>query len=641
MNNNSPLVNLSLLESLQGEKKADELDLFIPFLADILKEIDLEVVDKIKLQESLTAKFNVMIPLGALETLLIRAKNTGLLNRDNNQYFVKFDEVNKITKESDAKKIEIQRSIDSIVSSFLEYCLNEFDETIEADFGEDCLYRFIREHISIFVENLHSTEPDPNVKVRIKNRNYLMASFIKYLHDSKSNLVMDVSRIVKGTLLANYLMFADKTTQKSKFANVTVYLDTPIVLGILGWDGPTRKKSLLEFLGLIAELEVNVMVFDITVNEIRGVFAFWKAALEKREYHKFHEMTRQLFISRSVTPEQINTESVLLESHLKERGISVDHRFKLNERYCCDETKLEKFLRRARFRRPQHDISCISRVFNSRAGKSIKSFNEKFCIFITPNRKLEAISSRFFRCDLEKNSIQVLTSENWLATILWLKHPEKFSSLPFDMLLTDAYGALNSDDHFWESFLNRFKSLKSKGTVSEEDFNLVRWDNSLFGMVQHASVLDGDEIAEDDIYKIVESIKRRHIEEKESELEKKSIELKKSSIELESVESDRDYIEQRTNKVIRGVSHLISIIFSMVYGWVWSYGTYLFGPSLSVIEGLRVKSDLAFYSGCAGFLVIYLLALYGAFGGAVIIYRWLFRMLTTYLKKKLFPDRKC
>jgi len=630
MNNNSPLVNLSLLECLQGKKRADELDLFIPFLADILEEINKETIDKIELQDAFKVRFKIITPLEALNTLLTRAKNLGLLAKHNKQYFVQFEKVGELTKESKNKKAEINASITLVVESFIVFAKEEFGETIEYCFAEESLYEFIRNNISVFADNVDGNTPD--TKTKIKNKNYLMASFIKYAHEQKKSLIPEISRIVKGTLLANYLTFADKTSQKDKFNNITVYLDTPIILGLLGWDGPTRKRSLQELLDLIVDLRAKISVFDVTVREIRGVLAFWMGILRNGEYHKLHEMTRQLFKSRAVTPAQINTESVLLESNLSGLGIEIDNNFELDEKYCCDENKLEKFLRRVGFKRPKHDVTCISRVFNSRAGKSINSLNEEFSVFITPNKSIEAVSNRFFKQDIEANSFNVVASEKWLATFLWLKHPEHFASLPFDMLLTDAYSALNSDDHFWESFLKRLQNLKSKGSVTEDDFNLVRWNNSLFTMVQHASVLGGDEIAEDDIYAIVEEIKAKHLDEKNQEINVKDQELCALNDEL-------CHTSAKLTKTINSVSVTVAGVLVMTYGLLWVIGMYNFGPSLSAASLHEIDNRFVSASISVGFFVVFILALAGAIGGGIKLFKLTKENCFSFLVKKFFLNK--
>ena len=88
---NSPLENLSLLESLQGAKRADELDIYIPYIASVLDEMSSDVVDKNELQQRLNEKFNIITPMGAITSLLVRAKNQGLVFKD----LAVWDEVNR------------------------------------------------------------------------------------------------------------------------------------------------------------------------------------------------------------------------------------------------------------------------------------------------------------------------------------------------------------------------------------------------------------------------------------------------------------------------------------------------------------------------------------------------------------------
>jgi len=627
---NSPLVNISLLESLQGKKKADELDLFIPFLADILEELDTETINKTDLQKVFNDRFKIITPLGALNSLLVRAKNLGLLVKNNKQYFVQFSKVNELTNQSKFRKTEIKNSIKNIVECLISFSKEEFGEDISYEFAEESIYNFIRANISIFAENIDGGIP--KTKTKIKNKQYLMACFIKYIHEQKKSLIPDITKIVKGTLLANYLTFADKTSQKTKFNNITIYLDTPIVIGLLGWDGPTRKKSLHEFLELIIDLNAKVKIFDVTAKEIKGIFSFWAETLQNKKYDKLHEMTRQLFNSREVTPEQINTESILLESNLNGMGIEIDTHFVLKNSFCCDESKLKKFLSRVGFKKTAHDITCVSRVFNSREGKSINSLSEKFSVFITPNKTIEDVTSRFFKNEIEKNSIQIVASEKWLATFLWLKHPDHFASLPFDMLLTDAYTALNSDDVFWNSFLKRFKYLKTKGNITDDDFNLVRWNNSLFNMVQHASVIGGDDIAEDDIYAIVEEIKLKQLAEKNAEITVKTN-------ELNSVQNRFNHTSQKIKTSINILTHSVSSIIALSYAYLWSIGMYYFGPNINILDEENISNGVIEASGYLGFFIIFILAAIGALGGGLYIYNKIYKALSIMITKQFFLNK--
>src|SRR5690625_4349294 len=416
---NSPLINLSLLESFKGQKTSDEIDLYIPYLCYALKEIDSELIDKQRVQKYFSDKFDISPPLPALNVILTRARKLGVIERHNHQIFVQFDEVEKITIGYEERKSEIKESIGSLIDEFVQFSTSEFGESISKEEAENYLYEFTQRNIATFARSVTGTHQAENVK--IKNRNYLVASFVKFCTNEKGRLRSELSRLVKGCLLANYLSFVDKTTQKNKFNNITVYLDTPIIIGLKGWDGPTRQKSLSEILNLMIDLKVSVRVVDNTLSETQGVIAFSVRTLRMREYNLLHEKTRHLVQSSGITAEQLNTESVLLAASLNKMGVEIDKNLKLDPAYCGDEAKLEKALRRASFKRPGHDTKCMARVYNSRKGEVIRSFSQKFSIFITPNSKLEDVARRWLN-DGGGNTVQVGGSDKWRATGLWSQH---------------------------------------------------------------------------------------------------------------------------------------------------------------------------------------------------------------------------
>lgn len=533
---NSPLENLSLLESLQGAKRADELDIYIPFIASMLDEMQTEIVDKAELQEKLNQKFNIVTPIGAIDSLLVRAKKQDLLFKENRQYFIKMDKVREVLADVQGKRSDIEHSVNRVVDSYLEFCKTEFEKSITRIDAESEIYHFIRKNISIFSGNITKNElsEDNYHKSDVK-----VASFIKHINTNKKSLIPDITKIVKGTLLANYLTIVDKSSTKRKFNNISIYLDTPIVIGLIGWDGPKRETSLKDFMSLLASLNINVKIFERTYRELIAVLSEWKDYLSNRQYDKFHEMTRQLILSRGTTPEQLSTELTLLESTLASKGISIDKSFKLDPNHCCDEQKLDKFLKLTGFKKRiarEHDTCCISNIYNTRKNRVINTLNDNFSIFITVNKSIEHVTRRFFKEEIPSESIPLVTSENWISTLLWLKDPDRFKNFPFDMLLTDAYSTLNSDDSFWRNFLRRLEQLKSNGGITEEQFLLVRYNNSLFGMVKHDSAMKEEDLEEEDVYKIIQKIKDAHLKEKEKEIKEKDVTISDLEKKVESTD---------------------------------------------------------------------------------------------------------
>ncbi|WP_318422019.1 hypothetical protein [Photobacterium leiognathi] len=612
---NSPLENLSLLESLQGAKRADELDIYIPYIASVLDEMSSDVVDKNELQQRLNEKFNIVTPMGAITSLLVRAKNQGLVFRDNKQFFIVKDKVNKLLSEVESKKREIEQSINLIVDEYLKYCKSEFNIEPTRESAEGSIYNFIRTNISIFSGNISQGELSESGKD--SSNDYRVASFIKYVNQNLKSLIPEVTRIVKGTLLANYLTIVDKSSTKNKFDNITVYLDTPLIIGILGWDGDIRKKTLNEFIELLVSLRINIKIFEPTFRELNAIFNDWRTTLSNRRYQDFHEMTRQLMKSRGVTPAQISTEITLLENTLEKNNIYIDKNFRLDPKHCCDELRLDKFLKRVGFRKNiarAHDVQCISSVFNSRKGLEIKTLNDSFCIFVTTNTSLEYITRRFFKKEYSADSLPMVASENWISTLLWLKEPDRFSNFPFDILLTDAYSTLNADDVFWRNFLKRLEKLKKEGGITEDEFNLVRYNNSLFGMVKHQSTIAEEDLDDDDIYHIIDNLKNKHTEDKEQIIK-----------DNEKIISDLVNTSEKTSEKINSLSKNISNIFGFINHLVFLLLFYLAlkhtMPSLFTL--LNEKNGISEISGTTlGWLAAAVILLVGFIGAAKSVNNW-------------------
>ncbi|WP_369920370.1 hypothetical protein AB8E32_19375 [Marinomonas polaris] len=583
---NSALVNLALLESLKGNKVADEIDLFVPYLALAIHSLEEDSFDIIQLKKSLNENFNIYPPEAALQVILTRAKNNGLVRFQNYQYFKVSDKLNALFTETKEKRREVEISLSILKNDFITYSNKHHNIEINETEAYSFLYEYIKNHISEFAESL--SRSTNIIETKVKNKEHLTACFIKYIYEEKNERLQDLDRIIKGVLLANYITYADKITSKKTFKNVTIYLDSPIILGILGYNGPIRKRSLNEFLKLLHSLEISVCIFDVTVDEVQRIFYAWKTDLEKNKYDNFNPKTLELLRSKGLDASGLETEISLTESKIENLGVTITKYFKINEKYQCNEVAFEKHLKSWHFHNDlRHDITCISRVFNTRKNTKIKSFDKTFSIFATLNHRLEQCVNDYF----DNVEIPLIASERWIATMLWVKSPNAFNDLPLNLLLSNAYSTIYSDDKFWSSFLTKLDTLKKRGGISDDDFILVRWDRSLIERVHNTSIETGEDFENEDVFDIVENIKKQHLKEKDEEI--KNIETN-NGIEVQSLQKEKQEIEtrnQKTNENIKIISQkvasFISIIISAVIILFIFYGLFL-----SVPKDTSVKTSL-------------------------------------------------
>lgn len=609
MNTNTPLVNLALLEAMKGKRITDEIDIFLPYLALSISKIEHESFDIQDVKEKFKSEFSITPPEPALQTILTRAKKRGYIRLSNCQYFKVHNKLNEIIESNNNKRIEIQRSLNILISEFKRFSKEKHDTKINENEAESFLYKYIATNISAFIDVLSGNEF--NVVTKIKNKDYLTASFIAFLNREKTENLVYLDNLVKGTLLANYITYADKITSKTLFSNITVYLDSPLLLGLLGYSGAIQKRSLSEFLNLLIVLKINVCVFDITIDEIERLFGAWIDDLKNKKYDNFKPKTLELLRAKGLDSESLETEKYLIESRIEKLGISIVKNFSIKKDYLCSETALEEHLRSSGLNNNlKHDVTCISRIHNIREGKQVKSFDQKFSIFVTLNLKLEKSSYQYFSSECNK-SIPIVSSEKWLATVLWLKKPNLFADFTANLLLSHAYSTIYCDDKFWNSFITKLSDLKKRGEISENDFTLVRWDKHLIEKVHDISIETGEDFRNEDIFDVIEDIKNEHSKEKDKqrlELENaKNKELANETNKRNLAEKQNESYKENIINFSKIVSHSFCIfLFSFIIFHIVK-ALYISTPNVPLFEKNTVDFNTSWATLPIALLLIFTL----------------------------------
>lgn len=434
--------------------------------------------------------------------------------------------------------------------------------------------QFVDKNISSVTDNKRFAKNE--LREKIKNTDHVTASFISHIHRNKTASLDHFARIVKGILLANYLCFADKIGQKKSYKSITVYIDTPIIVGLLGFNGTQKQNSLEEFTSLLTNVGINICVFDKTMDEIERLLCAWRDDLKRRNYKRFNSKTLELLRHLGYDAERLDTEIKLLKSSVEKLGVNIKYGFKIKSKFQCDENALEDAISPNfnEFKNLEHDTICISRIYNMREGVLIKDLNQAFTVFVTPNTGLVSVANKFFMDEIPEKFIPLVVSEQWMTAMFWLKSPELFGSLPMDQVVSSAYGLLYKDDNFWASFIKKLESLEKKGAITEADLIQVRWDSDLLNMVHDVSVDVGEDFSEEDIFEIVDSIKKKNIAEKDKEIEEikkeKDDEIaalkEQSNNEILRVQEDFDINQQtlaRLEAKHKKLADIIALVFAI------------------------------------------------------------------------------
>lgn len=547
MEMSSPLVQLALLESLKTNTISDEIDLFLPFIAVTLADLGKLEVSAELLQEELTKSFGFKPPLSAVQVFMTRARKRKLLHKENRVFIPNMEEVEKWQNGYHSKKDDITASLELLRRDFKSFAKERFNKDLEDNECDQLIIQFIEKNVSSVTD--HKRFEKNELREKIKNTDHITASFISHIHKTNSSSLEHFGCFVKGMLLANYLCYADKVGQKKTYESISVYLDTPIIIGLLGFSGSQREKSIKEFITLLNNVGINVCIFDKSLDECERLLGAWRDDLKKNDYRRFNTKTLELLRHLKYDAERLDSEIKLLSSSIERAGIEIKLGFKAKKQFQCDEPALEAAIS-PNFKSNknlEHDTVCISRIFNLREGEHIRDLNQSFSIFVTPNTGLVKLANKHFKDEVPRQTIPLVVSEQWMTAMFWLKSPDMFGTLPMDQVVASAYGLLYTDDKFWTSFIQKLELLEKKGKISEDDLIQVRWDSDLLNIVHDVSVDVGEDFSEEDVFDIVESIKRKHIEDKELEIAKLQTESSEKISQLETVVEEKDNALASTN----------------------------------------------------------------------------------------------
>ncbi|WP_201584302.1 hypothetical protein [Psychrobacter immobilis] len=587
MEMSSPLIQLALLESLKTDKFNDEIDLFLPFIAVTLSSLgELEFTPSM-LQKELEKLFGFKPPISAIKVFITRAKKRKLVVRENNAFIPNTIKINEWKNGYEDKKDEAITSLEIIRKDFADFALAKFNKNLSPNDCDTLIIDFIEKNISSVTESRVYEKNELNED--IKNTNHVTASFISHIYKNKNASLDHFARFVKGMLLANYLCFADKISTKKDYKSITVYIDTPIIIGLLGFNGKQEQQTQEEFISLLKTMSIDIRVFDKTINEIEGLLYAWHNNLKHNNYERFNTKTLETLRQMGCDAARLDTEIKLLSSTIKNLDFTIENGYKIIKQYQCDENALEEAISHnfKKGKNLKHDTVSISRIHNMRKGGLIKNLNQSFSLFVTSNTGLVSVANDFFTGEISKNCIPLVVSEQWMTTMFWLKKPDLFGDLPMEQIVSSAYGLLYKDDGFWTTFIKKLKDLEERGVITEDDLTQVRWDSDLLGMVHDISVDVGDNFSDENVFDIVQSIKNKHVAEKDKEIEEiKEVNYKEvaalkneSNSEIsglrETIRKQNERIEKvklRDHKISKIISILSATLLALVFvvGVFWT-----------------------------------------------------------------------
>ena len=473
------LATVALLKT-NFDKGHDHIGMFQPFLLDAISGLDKDDFRVEEIHDAMVSRYGLAVPSQTLKTLLKRTSKSRLVRREYGFYFRERSFPQSNIPEATAK-IESEHSH---LAAELRNYLDAHRQPLDTD--EDALALLLefleRNHVGMILEEPHQDQPDsgePPLHSKIR----LVVRFIKEVVPFNDRLTTILQRMLEGFILQNALLLKDINSANRKFTNLSIFLDTRLVLQALGYQGETSRVAATQMIAMLKRTGAHVGVFEATIKEIKAVLHFHQRCLRTsrgRDSLRPTPLTR-FFLINQYTPADVAQIIALLDQHVRQAGLLICPVPTRIPRYTLDEKDLARRL--AKTDTPEaeprvwHDVDCVAAVLTLRGSTFPQDINNAKAIFVTATGLVIKNVTEWFYQQLEgehlkgkaESLLPPVAHHIALSNVAWIKFPAFGQKLKLQELIALCSAALQPTRNTWNQFKRHLQKLQDSGVVNSEE----------------------------------------------------------------------------------------------------------------------------------------------------------------------------
>lgn len=363
-----------------------------------------------------------------------------------------------------------------------------------------------------------------------------------------------------------------------------VYLDTSVIIYSAGFAGPNRAAPCLELIKLLVDYGAELCCFQNTYDEVCGILDACAARLRTKNLKDAYGPSIEYFIQSRKTSSDVELMIARLPQKLRNFGIAIDQKPPYENKYQIDEQGFEEALENEiHYSNPKarvHDVDCISAIARIRRGRESLFPETSWALFVTTNSALAKITRDVFPPKSSPGFVAYCITDYALGNLLWLKNPIKAPDLPRRRLIADAYAAMQPSEHLWKRYLIEISILEEDGTISADDYYLLRYSMAAKSALMDLTQGDENVFSEGNIQEILEIAKENIKTDLKKELEKEVDKRQSAEKQVASFQElqliQRNKLHSKANKLAKIVKRtasfllLVLIIVGIILTFPWN-----------------------------------------------------------------------
>lgn len=365
-----------------------------------------------------------------------------------------------------------------MVNRLTRYANSEFSRSWDEDEATEAIVAFLG---GFSIECLRTFERGtalPEIEADNQSEIYIVSKFLKDASSSDQDLFKDFMILVKGHMLANALLCPDLNSIEKNFKHVSFFVDTNLILSLLGLEDEASREATLELIRLIKVLQGDVAVFTHTLDELQSVVA---AAASQVDSGNTLMPAALAARRQGLRPSDLLTMAQKGEDLVHGLGLTIRPTPRATRDFQISEAELQKAIEQeAHYGNPralEYDINSIRSIYELRGGFQPRRLEDSRAVLLTSNTALARAAYEFGKSHSPGSAVSAVVTDFSLANIAWLKAPAEIPDFPETEVLAACYAAMEPDHATWTRYLQEIEKLERSGQISPDEHQVLRYSS--------------------------------------------------------------------------------------------------------------------------------------------------------------------
>ena len=541
MRETKSLVTTSVLYTIWEHEKKTFSDVLAEFVLYCLAHFGRGEIDINCLCLEITKEFGLDLPCAVCERILkrISKRNNYIVAKKNRKYFLLSTQidVSALTNERNRTETNIKYILDEL-KFHLEKTSIHYSKSLDIEEVWSC---FLEKYGYYYFKDTSSALAYTE---KYDKFGYAVGNFILDAYSKGGMLWDSILQLLNGLMLAKVIVFEvnNDDIQKQRFNKVTFYLDTPILLGFLGFLSEYEEKSYSQMITILRSMGAKFSCFDEHYQEVRDILT---AYINNRQNPGYNTRTLAGLDKKDLSREQLYSIRDTLSMKLESAGISISQRQtydyvsgeKKNDRKYIDEINLSGTLSNAipsyktNASALKNDVNAISAIALLRDGRIVDRLERSIGVFVTSNTKLVRCATDFLTENpFKEDEIPLVLDDVYLTTHAWLKSGKRTSDCALLKVIANAMAAVRPSNGFRAAAIAKINKMQTEGEFSEIEAIIAQTNWMLLDEYGKKAEGDPNYLTDDMIKEAYGQFKRDFIDSEVAKIEKEQVNWKAERI---------------------------------------------------------------------------------------------------------------